>query len=202
MFGYRGDGQSLLDQENLWTALPGVSENPFRVYCKLSYRGVDQMAIQPLVPLEADPLPQMAPWHSVPSSVPHYHHFSAVGLNKALKITPCFREVALPGGTFRAISGIMVHYANGSRACAGEFRMDRAGEAIGVDDTLILVLGFYAREGYARRWLVTIDTDFTDDCEGVTYKSVPLKGTLQWWLGDEGSCRMYNLDWAGQLAAV
>ncbi|RSL38717.1 hypothetical protein CEP53_014641, partial [Fusarium sp. AF-6] len=118
------------------------------------------------------------------------------------RITPCRRKIHFPTGIFWVITGIMVQYANGRRACAGEFRMDCVGESIWVDHTSSLELGFaVGKDNAAGVWLAKVDTTRSDD-EPVIWKSVPWEGTLQWWLDEEGGCEIYHLDGAGHLSSV
>ncbi|RSL85538.1 hypothetical protein CEP51_003258 [Fusarium floridanum] len=202
MFGYRVDGENRLDEEHLWTALPGVSASPFRLYSKLSYRGVDQIAIQPSETLAEDPTPQMKPWPELASSTPRWHQYSALSLKNVARITPCRRKVHFRTGTFWVITGIMVQYANGRRACAGEFRMDCVGESMWVDHTSSLELGFsVGKDNEAGVWLAKVDTTRSDD-EPVIWKSVRWEGMLQWWLHGDGCCEIYHLDGAGHLFQV
>ncbi|RSL44925.1 hypothetical protein CEP54_014479 [Fusarium duplospermum] len=202
MFGYRADSENRLDEERLWTALPGVSASPFRLYSRLSYRGVDQIAVQPSETLMEDDPPQMKPWPELPSPTPRYHHYSAVSLKNVVRMTPCSRKIQFPGGTFWVTTGIMVQYANGRRACAGEFRMDCAGESMWVDHTSSLQLGFYAVQDEAARWLAKVDTTCAGDDGLVIWKSLRWEGSLQWWLCEQGSCEIFHLGEAGHLSRV
>ncbi|KAI8656297.1 hypothetical protein NCS56_01233100 [Fusarium sp. Ph1] len=203
MFGLRTDSQNHLDKARLWTPLPGVSESPFRVYCKLLYRGVDQIAVQPLETFAEDPPRQMMPWPVMPSPAPRRQHYSAVSLDNVAQITPCGREIHAQGDNCWVLSGIMVHYTDGHRACAGEFRADCAGESMRVDNTSLLLLGFYVEKNErAGRWLAAIESEPTDDDGFLARRFLRCGGMLQWWFDEQGRCQMFHRDGAGQLSRV
>ncbi|UPL02400.1 hypothetical protein LCI18_013334 [Fusarium solani-melongenae] len=203
MFGWRADGQNRLDKARLWTRLPGVSESPFRVYCKLSYRGVDQIAVQPQETLAEEPPRQMKPWPALPSPTPRRQHFSAVSLDDVAEMIPCGREISFEDGDYWVITGIMVHYVDGHRACAGEFRADCAGESMRVDNTSLLLLGFYVEENENhRRRLAAIESEPPDDDGFLAWKSLRCVGKLQWWFDEQGRCQIFHRNGEGQLSRV
>ncbi|KAI8656295.1 hypothetical protein NCS56_01232900 [Fusarium sp. Ph1] len=189
-----------LDEAKHWGELSSVSKKRFRVHYQLSYRGVEKLVAQPLSGLEQSfsgkimpPLPSLnyAAWPRC--------HYSTVSLENVVEIIPCRRKVKPLNTPYWAITGVLLRYANGGRACAGEFRMDCAGEPINVDGALFVYLGSVDKTKITYWHLSRIDLNLIEDdeCQGWWY--LAMEGTLQWWFGDEGRCRISWIDDMGQI---
>ncbi|KAM6516568.1 hypothetical protein FALCPG4_014750 [Fusarium falciforme] len=189
-----------LDEANHWGELSSVTKKRFRVHYQLSYRGVEKLVAQPLSGLEQSfsgkilpPCPSLnyEPWP--------YCHYSSVSLENVVEIIPCRRKVRPLTTPYWAITGILLRYANGSRACAGEFRMDCVGEPINVDGAVFVYLGYVDKTKITYWHLSRIDLTLVDDDECQSGWCLAMQGTLQWWFGDEGRCKVSWIDDMGQI---
>ncbi|KAI8655416.1 hypothetical protein NCS55_01193600 [Fusarium keratoplasticum] len=171
-----------LDEAKHWGELASVSEKRFRVHYQLSYRGVEKLVAKHLSGLEKSFSGRIMPPCPSLEYVPYtLCHYSAVSLENVVEIIPCRREVRPFATPYWAITCVLLCYANGNRACAGEFRADCAGESMRVDNTSMLLLGFYQEKNEkAGRWPAAIESEPKDDDGFLAWKSLRCEGKLQW----------------------
>lgn len=187
-----------LDEAKHWGELSSVSKRRFRLHYQLSYRGVEKLVAQPLSGLEQSFSGQiMPPLPSLDYDAWPDCHYSTVSLENVVEIIPCKRKISPLGTSYWAITGVLLRYTNGSRACAGEFRMDCAGEPINVDGALFLYLGSVGKTEFTYGHLSRIELAPIEDDEWQRWLCVAMEGTLQWWFGDEGWCSISWIDDVG-----
>lgn len=121
-----------------WRQLCSLPGSPTRVFFNLSFRGVHRLAVEEPVFRRSSPL-----LLAISSPYPFSHgtadyFYSSASLEHVVEVTPCQRELA----TYSPIIGLLLRYADGQRACVGEFRMDCIGETLEVDASHRLHLGF------------------------------------------------------------
>jgi len=122
----------------VWTRVWGLPESPTRIYFDFSLRGIHRLAIKhAALPRERHLVPHPSSPYPKCITFAHYFHSSAE-LEGTVEITLCRRDI----DTFSCIAGLFLRYADGRRACLGEFRMDCICETLEVSKEQELWLGF------------------------------------------------------------
>lgn len=115
-----------------------------------------------------------------------HQYFSSCRLEDVVEVALC--RTRLGGVSEDAVTGLLVRYANGDRACVGSFRFDWASPARQVGRTGRLYIGCGQRLNCVRD--VRIEPPLVDN--GLSWMEVPLSGKLEWW-SSVGSCRVYHI---------
>lgn len=102
-------------------------------------------------------------------------YFSSCRLENAVEVVPC--RSRLGGVSANAVTGLLVRYANGDRACVGSFRFDWAGETCEVGRGGRLYIGCGRHPESVRD--VRNEPPPVDN--GLSWLEVPLSGKLEWW---------------------
>ncbi len=108
-----------------------------------------------------------------------------------LEITLC-KDVSL---SYRPIIGMLLWYADGHRACVGQYRFDMALESIRFKEGMILYLG---SQRTAKRYLYVADVKVYPpfDPGKLAWIDVDWNGSLEWWFSDH-HCIVYSVESVG-----
>lgn len=164
-----------------WRQMCRLPKTPTRVYFNLSNRGIFRLAIERPIVHRQDVA--SSPWYS--HNIVDYFYSDAT-LEGVVQVTPCRRELA----TYSPVIGLLLCYADGRRACIGEFRMDCVGQTLEVDDTSRgLHLGF-ARAEKVPPHLARLELRPPRHKGSLRWLSLEWKGLLEWWFA-YGHCKVY-----------
>jgi hypothetical protein len=97
----------------------------------------------------------------------------------------------------RPITGILLEYENGHRACLGQFRFDKALKKMLVEHITDLYIGSL-RTTCSYLYIAEIATSPPHDNRGLAWMQVSLHGTLEWWSSLHHSIMRYTTT-TGQL---
>lgn len=164
-----------------WRPLCSLPGSPTRVFSNLSSRGVHWLAVEE--PVFRRPSPLLL---ATSSPYPFSHGTADYFYSSAVEVTPCQRELA----TYSPIIGLLLRYADGQRACVGEFRMDCIGETLEVDASHRLHLGF-ARAKKIPPHVSKLELCHPQDGGSLRWLSVPWTGKLEWWF-TYGHCKVHH----------
>ncbi|RSL44389.1 hypothetical protein CEP54_014708 [Fusarium duplospermum] len=187
-----------LDSPIYWAdVMHNVTRQRFRLHYQLSYRGVEQIAAQQSSgpgPVQAEANMPPCPSESYRSAP--FFHYSSASLDDVVEIIPCRRMVCPNDTPYWVITGILLRYEDGSQDCAGEFRLDCAGEPIIFEGAPVLQLGANDRTDSMYWHVSIIDTQAHDDF--LHWRGFGMDGTLQWWFADEGRSYISWIDNMGE----
>jgi len=164
----------------IWTRVFGSTQRPSRLYFNESPCGIQQLAVNQFTSHHTMP-PMQTPSFNLRS---RGYFYTAAPLDRVVAVTPCQQTESL-------ITGLLLHYSNGDRACVGMFRLDRAGVKMHVSNSQMLCLGF-ARTSRKQPYVVMVTLEPTTDASTYQWLCLPWKGELEWWFS-QWQC-MVNCD--------
>lgn len=84
------------------------------------------------------------------------------------------------------ITGVLLHYSDGRRACVGSVRLDLAGTPLDVQDRLEFFLGYRLSKRRNEAFATRIELEVPEGSAGLEWRAVPLEGKFEWWLSRQG----------------
>lgn len=133
-----------------------------------------------LSPTSKCPYPSSQVPHSPPGNWMGYSwgYYTSAPLDGVVRVIPC----RTGSGDTSAIIGLLLEYADNSRACIGQYRHDGVSWALDVGDSLGLSIGFgWRRLSFHHIEQVAVDGP-RHDAE-LTWLELPWQGPLDWWVG-------------------
>lgn len=159
-----------------WTRIFVAPEGPTQVYFNESPLGILRLAINSCSDHSATP-PVPIPLPRYPERITMEDYFyTTATLDDVVEITPCRREF----NHHSAITGLLIRYSNGNRACVGQFRLDCIGPVLEVGGSQKLHLGF-ARSHLNAPYLAEAALFPPSRREPYEWLDVPWEGRLEWW---------------------
>ncbi|KAL1864061.1 hypothetical protein VTK73DRAFT_6190 [Phialemonium thermophilum] len=165
-----------------WRWLCSLPRRPCRIFFNVSDRGVHWLGVlRSALGGQTHP-PRPLSFH--PFSSPRWtssltYFYSVAELSDVVEITPCQVRLA----TYSPVIGLLLRYADGSRACVGQFRLDAAGMSLRVDPSHDLRLGFAVADA------IPVHAAAVEVCdplrrrqgERLRWESFPWRGRMEWW---------------------
>jgi hypothetical protein len=179
-------GSGLLQNQNYWTLLNRMGEQPSRVFYEADYSGIGLLAFETPRPESGGQWPaNLSPPSAGPDSKihePYYYTWS--DLSGVTAVTPCQRQY----GEKPVIRGLLLHHANAHVSCVGEVRLDSLGCRLEVEGSLWL--GF-STDTRGKPCVTQIATSCPAEKGTVTWFALPCRGKLEWWFSFS-QCRVYH----------
>lgn len=149
---------------------------PSRVYFDVSVGGIHTFAVDASFPDSASqPPPLPVPTSACPKAgddEKYVHTFAS--FDGVVEVTPCRSNIIEFGP---AITGILLHYADGNHAVLGQVRLDKLESPINVRDASAMWLHF----SLSSLECPNVDGVTFEKPLGSEYFEVPRHGTLEWW---------------------
>ena len=162
-----------------------MPRGPTRIHFNEIPKGIDWLAVRGQSTRNVHGVPPLPTARTERERV----HYSEADLEDVTHLTPHQNIDS------KKITGILLHYSDGRRACVGSFRLDHAGAPLDVRGAQVIHLG-YGRS--PRRWeafVMRIELEVPKGGDGLEWRAVPLEGKFEWWLsragttGDHGEAR-------------
>ncbi|KAI0976397.1 hypothetical protein F4678DRAFT_416920 [Xylaria arbuscula] len=172
-----------------WTLLYRSDGSPSCIFFDFSPHGIHKLAFESPEPISDGQFPvipmPLSPYPESDSTVNYFYTFAV--LQNTVKITPCESKVAGK----RSIIGLLFHYSDGTQACVGQFRPDRAATHLVVGSSPNLWLSFDTEDGYPFVDGVGVSPPPEPKSQKCLY--VSWYGKLEWWFSDR-QCKLYYED--------
>ena len=167
--------------------LDQVGSGPGPVFFNDFAFGIRELAFetpQPVHITQSPSLPKPESPYPESTSLEEYFYTSAI-LDNVTELTPCRFETG--SGSF--ISGLLLRYSNGCRACVGQIRLDRLQHSLAVGTSQKMCLGFsQISDGCPR--LVSVGFSGLSRID-LNNLEIPLCGKLEWWFSHR-QCKVYH----------
>ena len=165
-----------------WRHLCSLPKHPTEMHFNLAPDGIRQLAAsQPIGRGNLEHLVIEPPTLRPRDYSRGIFFYSAASLQGVVEITPCRKRLK----THTAIVGLLFHYAGGSRACLGQFRMDWAEETLQVGHAQgVLHLGS-SRGARMSPYLATLElVPRQTETGSLDWLHLARTGELEWLCGD------------------
>jgi hypothetical protein len=125
--------------------------------------------------------PSLTPLVERPLSIRDKHpwFYTSCSMDDVVEVT-CCRHCRAADNTAE-ITGMLLRYAGGGRACVGQYRPDRAASPIRADSAQTLSLRLIPVGEFARRVDEVRLRDAASRPPDASWMDVPLSGRLEWW---------------------
>ena len=106
-------------------------------------------------------------------------HYTFCSLDRAVEVTTCTRIGFSPP---RAIVGMLIRYADGGRACVGQYRMDWPLEVHTATESSTLRIGLSHGKKKKYPHVLRVTTQELTETEAtLRWMELPMRGKLEWW---------------------
>ncbi|KAI1474946.1 hypothetical protein F4774DRAFT_429421 [Daldinia eschscholtzii] len=173
-------------QRPFWSRVFLASGGPDRIYWHYTERGIKKLATTS--PAAKEPEPHIYSCSQVPTCARGIL-FSSAALQDVMEIIPCERRHE----THTAITGLLIRYANESRACVGEVRLDSLCTPIRVEGPSRLYLGFAKTMKYSFPYVASIAVHPPGDRGSYEWIELDWVETLEWWY-ESRQCKVWHRD--------
>ncbi len=186
-----------------WECLFSIPPGPSRLFFSKLPSGISYLAFTSLHATltcgfpqsQAPPSPRsQAPSSPLLCSATEPIFFTTAQLRSVVTITPCRARRA----TYAPVIGLLFTYADGSRTCVGQFRLDYATPELRVDDLQPMRLAFARREEDNSPYVEEVDLVGSASIRPPgRWFDVPWDGQLEWWFS-YNQCVIYHIDVSGK----